>query len=756
MPKNARLACSILCLILTACGGSSKSTQTSPPAPAADFSLTASPATAALVLGGAGQAISVNAVAANGFTGTVVVAISGLPTGVTASPATLSLTPGTAQNVTLTAGATAVAGTATITLSGVSGTLGHSATVALTVSVPAPPAAFSLSITPTESTITAGAAGSSISVLATAANGFTSSVAVAITGLPSGVTANPATLTLVPGTAQNITLTAAATAAASASTVTFTGTSGILTSAAPLNLTVLAAGTTATTPDVTTYHYDNARDGLNAQESILTLANVNSTQFGKLGFDTVDGKVDAEPLYLGGVTIGGALHNVLYIATENDSVYAFDADSGTQLWKISVLGSGEATSDDHGCGQITPQIGITSTPVIDRKLGTNGTIFVVGMSKDGTGAYHQRLHALDITTGAEIGGSPTEITATYPGTGANSTNGNVVFNPAQYAERAALLLSQGNIYLGWTSHCDVSPYTGWVMAYSESTLQQTQVLNVTPNGSEGSIWMSGDGMAADSNNNIYLLDANGTFDTTFTNGIPVNGDYGNGMLKLSITNGKLGVADYFETFNTVSESADDTDLGSGGELLLPDVADAAGVVHHLIVGAGKDGNIYLGNRDDLGQFNLNVSTDSNIYQEVTGALSGGVFSSPAFFNNTLYYGAVDDSLKAFPVTNARLAAMASSQSAITFPYPGTTPGISANGTQNGIVWALESSLTSACVLHAYDATNLAHELYNSGQAANARDSFGNGNKFITPLIVNGKVYVATQTGVAVFGLLPAS
>jgi hypothetical protein len=600
-------------------------------------------------------------------------------------------------------------------------------------------------------TVVAGGGGGQVSVLATGANSFTGPVAVAITGLPSGVTANPATLTLTPGTAQNVTLTAVANAAAATPTITFTGTSGSLTHAASLALTVQTA-VTSNAPDITTYHDDVARDGLNAQETILTLSNVNSTQFGKIGFDTVDGLVDAEPLFLANVNAGGSVRNVLYVATEHDSVYAFDADSGAQIWKVSILGSGETTSDARNCWQIAPEIGITSTPVIDRKQGANGTIFVVGMSKDGTGAYHQRLHALDITTGAEIGSSPTEIAASYPGTGSNTQNGSVVFDPGQNAERAALLLLNGNIYTAWTSHCDNGPYTGWIMAYSESTLQQTQLLNVTPNGGEGSIWMSGDGLAADSSGNIYFLDANGTFDTTFdSNGFPASGDFGNAMLKLS-TSGKLAVADYFETYNTDTESADDVDLGSGGELLLPDQTDSSGVVHHLIVGAGKDENIYLADRDNMGKFNLHTSTDTNIYQEVTGALAGRVFSTPAYFNGVLYYGAMVDTLKAFPLTNAKLATSPSSQSAITFVYPGTTPSVSANGTQNGIVWALESGSGSPGVLHGYDATNLAHELYNSGQAANGRDSFV-GNKFITPLVVNGKVYVGTPTGVAVFGLL---
>jgi outer membrane protein assembly factor BamB len=623
---------------------------------------------------------------------------------------------------------------------------------------PSPPAAdFSLTATPTAVTLVTGGPAQQVSVNAAPANGFSSAVAVMISGLPAGVTASPATLSLAPGTPQTTTLTAASGAAAATPTVSFTGTSGSLTHSATLALTVQVPAPTpppAPLPDVTTYHYDNARDGLNAQETILTLANVNATQFGKIGFDAVDGKVDAEPLYLAGLTAGGKQRNVLYVATEHDSVYAFDADDGTQIWKTSILGAGETTSDDHGCTQITPEIGITSTPVIDRHQGADGTLFTVGMSKDSKGSYHQRLHALDIATGAEIAGSPLEITATYPGTGDASANGTVTFNPGQYAERSALLLVNGIIYTGWTSHCDGRPYTGWVMGFSESTLQPTQVLNLTPNGSEGSIWMSGDGIAADSAGNLYFLDANGTFDTSLdANGFPANGDFGNAIIKLS-TSGKLAVADYFETYNTVAESDADADLGSGGEILLPDQTDAAGAVHHLLVGAGKDGNIYVADRDNMGKFAASNTTDSYIYQVLPGALKpAGARSTPAFFNGVLYYGPAYTVMSAFPMANAKLATSPSSQTAATFNYPGPTPSVSANGTQNGIVWATESNLTSPVVLHAYDAASLAHELYNSNQAANGRDSFGNGNKFITPLVVNGKVYVGTQNGVAVFGLL---
>ena len=502
--------------------------------------------------------------------------------------------------------------------------------------------------------------------------------------------------------------------------------------------------------DVTTYHNDVARTGQNLSESILTPANVNSSNFGKLFVVSTDGKVDGQPLYLGGVAIAGkGTHNVLYVVTEHGSVYAVDADTGVSLWQVSTLPSGEITSDDHGCSQITPEIGITSTPVMDRKAGTNGTIYVVAMSKDSSGGYHQRLHALDVTTGAEEFGGPKDIQASVPGTGDNSSGGMVIFDPGQYAERAGLLLVNGVIYASWTSHCDFRPYTGWMMGYDQNTLAQLTVLNLTPNGNEGSFWMSGTAPAADSSGNIYALDANGTFDTTLNaGGFPSQGDFGNAFLKISTANKQLAVADYFEVSNQSSENSTDGDLGSGGALVLPDLTNGSGQTVHLAVGAGKDGNIYVVNRDSMGKFD---PTANHIYQELSGTLSGPVFSMPAYFNNTIYYGAVGDDIKAFAISNAQLSSAPASQTGNTFGYPGSTPSISANGASGGIVWAAENNSNS--VLHAYDASNLANELYNSNQASGGRDQFGAGNKFITPMITNGKVYVGTTNGVGVFGLL---
>ncbi len=502
--------------------------------------------------------------------------------------------------------------------------------------------------------------------------------------------------------------------------------------------------------DVLTYHNDNARTGQNLNETILTPSNVNSTTFGKLLIDAVDGKVDAQPLYMSRVAIPDqATPNVLFVATEHDSVYAFDADTGRTLWQVSLLQSGETPSDNRNCNQVTPEIGITATPVIDPNSGPNGTMYVVAMTKDASGNYFQRLHALDITTGEEEFDGPQEIQATFPGTGDNSSDGNVVFDPKQYKERAGLLLLNGVVYTTWASHCDISPYTSWVMGYDENSLAQVSVLNLTPNGSEGAVWASGAGPAADDNGNIYFLAGNGTFETTLDeNGFPSLGDFGNSFLKLSTSNNTLAVADYFAVFNTLAESDADQDLGSGGALVLPEMTDAQGQIKHLAVGAGKDKNIYLVDRDQMGKFNPN--DNSNIYQELPAALSGGEFAMPAYFNNTLYYGAVGDSVKAFEFDNATLSTSPSSQTSNNFGYPGTTPSISASGTSNGIVWAAENRSTA--VLHAYDATDLSQELYNSNQEA-SRDNFGTGNKFITPTIANGKVYVGTTNGVAVFGLL---
>lgn len=499
--------------------------------------------------------------------------------------------------------------------------------------------------------------------------------------------------------------------------------------------------------DVLTYHNNNARTGLDPRETHLTLSNVNDTTFGLLFVLPADGLVDAQPLYISSVNVNGAKHNVVIVATEHDSVYAYDADTGTALWHVTTLKSGETTSDDRGCSQVTPEIGITSTPVVYRPGTGNPVIYVVAMSKDGAGNYHQRLHALDATTGAELNGGPVDISGQYPGTGDNSVNGYVIFDPSQYKERAGLLLLGQTVFLTWASHCDYRPYTGWIMGYNIQTLKQNTILNVTPNGNEGAVWGSGAGMAADNQGNIFVLDANGVFDTTLNgSGFPAEGDYGNAFLRISAKGG-LQVADYFEMYNQATENGNDVDLGSGGTLLT-NQTDSNGKTWQLAVGAGKDSNLYVVDRTNMGKFS---SSGNNIYQELSGALPGGIWSMPASWQTAIYYGPVGGPILAFQFKNAKLQSTAVAQTSVTFPYPGATPSLSTNGGQNAIVWAAGN--LNPAVLYAFNAKTL-QMLYNSNQASGGRDHFGNGNKFITPTIANGKVYVGSETGVGVFGLLP--
>jgi len=498
-------------------------------------------------------------------------------------------------------------------------------------------------------------------------------------------------------------------------------------------------------PSVFTWQNDNARTGRNLQETQLTRANVNASTFGKLFTIPVDGLVDAEPLYVSALTIPGqGTHNVVFIVTEHDSAYAFDADSGQQIWHVSLLLSGETTSDNRGCGQVTPEIGITSTPVIDPLMGPHGTIYMVAMSKNSSSnppTYFQRLHALDMTSGAEQFGGPVNVQATYP-----KTSGTTTFDPKQYKDRAALVIWNGTVYTSWASHCDIAPYSAWVIGYNEANLSQVSVLDMTPNGSLGSIWQSGAGPALDASGNLYVLLANGTFDTTLNgSNFPVAGDFGNGFVKIAA--GGASVTDYFDMDNTVSESSTDADLGSGGPMVLPPLTDSHGNLRLLGVGAGKDTNIYVVDRNNLGKFS---SSMDSVFQQMSGVLPGGIWSSPAWFGGSLYYGSVGQHLKAFPFSG-NFATTPSSQSPGTFEYPGTTPSVSANGSSNGIVWAAENS--NPAVLHAYNSSNLANELYNSNQASGGRDDFGVGNKFIVPMVANGKVYVGTTNGVGVFGLL---
>ncbi len=504
---------------------------------------------------------------------------------------------------------------------------------------------------------------------------------------------------------------------------------------------------------VLTYHNDYFHTGQNLSETTLTQLNVNFRTFGLRFVLPADGKVEGQVLYVSGLSIpDNGRHNVVFAATEHDTVYAYDADQpGDPLWRVSMLAAGETPSDTLGCPQVEPEIGVTATPVIDLTAGPHGTMYLVAMSKDSGGAYHQRLHALDIASGEEEFGGPVEIAAVFPGGGDNSSNGVIHFDPRMYKERAALVISNGVVYTSWTSHCDARPYTGWLIGYDQYSLAQAVVYDFTPNGEGGTIWGAGAGPAIDGDGNLFFQTANGTFDRQLDPAnFPSGGDFGNSFVKLAVKERGPVVLDYWTMHNSVEESDADLDLGSGGIMLLPDLTDASGTVRHLGVGAGKDGNVYMFDRDYMGKFN--GSADSTLYQELPNALGNAQYAVPAWFNGTIYFGAIGDHIRAFTVADARLSSGRPIMTQISFGYPGASPSISANGTDNAILWAIENA--DPAVLHAYAANNIAIELYNSRQGPNGRDTAGTGIKWIPPTIAGGKVYVPTTTGVGVFGLLP--
>jgi hypothetical protein len=505
---------------------------------------------------------------------------------------------------------------------------------------------------------------------------------------------------------------------------------------------------------VLTAQYDNARTGANLKEKILTPANVNVRQFGKLFTLKVDGDVYAQPLYLPDVEIPGkGKHNVLFIATENDSIYAFDADAGsaTPLWQVTFADSSKGISplsdSDVRCFFIAPNIGITSTPVIDLP---SGTLYVLARTKENPGflranEYKQRLHALAITTGAEKFGGPVEIQAAVSGKGAGQSGGRLRFDPLNENPRAALLLVNDTVYLSWGSSCDVGPYHGWLMAYDAHTLSQKSVFNTSPDASEGAIWQGDAGPAADQAGNIFLVTGNGDFDAA-TNGR----DFGDSVLKLSSTAQNLSVSDYFTPSNQAQLSANDNDLGSSGPVLL---ADQHGAHPHLLVTAGKEGRIYLLDRDHLGKFQ--PDNDSHAVQSILA--SRGAFGAMAYWNQNVFFIGSDTHLQDFALDHGVLKSKAASQTR--FFDSGATPAISANGSKAGIVWAASSKNWNEppgrpAVLYAYDAADVSRELYSSEQNPQ-RDRPGVALRFAIPTIANGKLYLGSKGQVDVYGLLPA-
>jgi len=503
---------------------------------------------------------------------------------------------------------------------------------------------------------------------------------------------------------------------------------------------------------VTTYHNDLSRDGANTHEFALTTATVKTATFGKRFSCATDGAIYGQPLWVPNLAIGGGSHNVIFVASSRDSVYAFDADSTpcTTYWRKVLLGPGETwvSSNDVGTGDIQPDIGIIGTPVIDP---VTNTIYVVTKSEDnGTGCFpsaacHQRLHALSLIDGSEKFGGPADITSSISvsGTGDGSNAGSVPFNTLRQNQRSGLVLSAGVVYVAWASHGDNTPYHGWVIGFDKSTLQIVATFNANPNGSDSGIWMAGGAPAVDSFGNLYFLTGNGTFDAD-SGGL----DYGDSTVKLS-TSGGLSVSSWFTPSDQSNLAGADQDHGSGGAAIL---VDQPGAPHpRLVIGGGKEGNLFLLDRDNLGGYGGSVvPVDSNAVQ--TLAFNNGIFATAAFWNNALYLAGVNGQLKtfSFDTTTGKFIAAPTSQSSGSFGFPGSTPSVSALGSANGIVWALDNgqyctqqaTKCGPAVLHAYDATNLATELWNSSQ--DSADSAGHAVKFTVPTVANGKVYVGTR------------
>lgn len=479
---------------------------------------------------------------------------------------------------------------------------------------------------------------------------------------------------------------------------------------------------------VFTYHNDLSRDGVNSKEYALNTSTVKAATFGKRFACAIDASAYAQPLWVANIAIGGGTHNVLIAATVHDTVYAFDADAAPcqTYWSKSLLASGETwvnNMDVGGSLDLAPDIGIVGTPVIDP---ATNTIYVVSKSKNGA-TIHQRLHALSLLDGSEKFSGPQEIAATFSG---------IFFSPLSQNQRAGLALLNGVVYVAHGSHGDIGTYYGWIQGFNAATLAQVSVFNDTPGAGMGGIWMAGGAPAFDSSNNMYVITGNGNFD-----GVTLFGD---SFLKLSTPG--LTVSSFFAPTDQASLDSGDTDFGSGGATILID--QPSGPVQRLAIGGGKEGTLFVLNRDNLGG---NTNNDSGAVQSFS--LGNRIFATPAFWQNTLYVGLDSDHVKSFTFNTltGQFTTSPASQSPSTFGFPGSTPSISSQGTSNGIVWATEKG-TGPSVLHAYDATNLGTELWNS--ANSSADQAGQAVKFTVPTVANGKVYVGTVGEISVYGLAP--
>ncbi len=527
---------------------------------------------------------------------------------------------------------------------------------------------------------------------------------------------------------------------------------------------------------VYTFKYDTTREGWNQHETILNTSNVNTNTFGRLISYPVDGQVYAQPLFVPGVTINGHTYNVVFVATEHDSIYAFDADRTvtTPLWHTSFLGPNITTvptnvAYPNGFTDITPEIGITGTPVIDP---STGTMYVDVMTLESNIAVH-RLHALDITTGKDKM-PPVVVAPTYPGKGDGNVNGVIHFDALTANERMSLLLLNGVVYVSYAGFADQYPYHGWIVGFNAQTLQQVAVWNDSPNGSGAGLWDDGNGFVVDpSDNSIYVQSGNGTFDAN-TGG----SDYGMSLIHLSTTNG-LHVLDYFTPFNQSCLNSLDRDLGSGGTILLP---TQSGTHPYEVVGGGKEGRVYLLDRTNLGKFvsianpcnNQNLTNVDNVVQEQflgTNEGDDAIYATPAFYSGPngqfVYEGGINDHIKAFSLTNGQLSTTPVSQSPESFNFPGENMSVSSNGTTpgTGILWVIapgsscpvldHCNPSGAGTLRAYDANNISNELYSSSQNS-ARDGLSSFVKFTVPVVANGEVFVGTGNSLDIFGLNPPS
>jgi hypothetical protein len=725
---------------------------------------------------------------ANGFTGNVNLAVtSALPAGVTASfnpdPATSNST------LTFSASSSATTGPAAVIVTGTSGSLTQTTTLNLTV------ATIVVSISPTAAAV---AATTQTQQFTAAVTGNTTNFNVnwSVDGIPGGTAAtgtiSTSGLYTPPSTGGTHTVTATSAADSSYS------------ASATVAVTDLAG--------VFTHHNDLSRDGVNSQEYALTPGNVSTTTFGKLfscatattaEAQAGQGAVFTQPLWVPGLNIAGGIHNVIFVATQHDTVFAFDADANpcVTYWQVNLLDtlhggtSGETPVfwDDVGCqcgvGDIYPEVGVTGTPVIDP---ATNTIYLVSTSQDTSlGTFYQRLHALDLASGNEKLSAPELIQASIPGSG--DGGGTVEFNPQMENQRPALTVAGGIVYIGWSAHEDANPWHGWLIGYNAANVQQqVAIFNTTPNNQAGGIWAGGGGAAVDNNGYIYVATGNGMYDATLS-GTDFF-DYGDSVLKLQPVTGtdvtpngqNLNLVDWFTPDDQVCLTNSDTDLGAGEPVLLP--TQSSGV--ELLLEMGKEGVVYLINANSMGMLQENnqcQGNNSQIVQTFTGS-SSGFYGTPAFWQNGLYFaGSLDnrgsgDYLKmfSFDPSTGLFDTSPASQSSHYYYFPGATPSISSQGSSNGIVWAIDASaygyanpdagnppgsincfqtpVPSQCagpaVLHAYDATSLANEFWNSSMAANNRDQAGNAVKFVPPTIANGKVYVSTRSEVDIYGLLP--